>query len=140
MSSPAAPSNRNATPPRDAVVERFPEAGATHWSLEGTTVLVLQGVLDRRMENCLGAIARSARHAQLPLVVDLSAVTRISVDILALLLDAHADPGLTFVPPLPPAFLTLTEMTGTSTVFAVLPADTDPGPGDHFPAGMRETR
>jgi hypothetical protein len=122
------------------VVERFPEAGATHWSLDGATVLVLRGVLDRRMENCLGAITRSARHAQLPLVADLSAVTRISVDILALLLDAHADPGLTFVPPLPAAFLTLTEMTGTSTVFAVLVSDRGLGPDDPFPAGVREAR
>ena len=107
------------------MVERFPEAGATHWTLDGITMLVLQGVLDRRIEDCVDAVTRTARGAQLPLVVDLSAVTRISVDILALLLDAHADPGLNIVPPLPPPFLALTEMTGTSTVFAPLVADTE---------------
>jgi hypothetical protein len=104
------------------VVERFAEAGASHWTLDDSTVLVLRGVLDRRMEDCLAAVTRRARHARLPLVVDLSAVTRVSVDILALLLDAHADPGLSFVPPLPPSFLTLTRMTGTSTVFTLVPA------------------
>ena len=104
------------------MVERFAESGATYWSHDGATVLVLKGALDRRIEDCIGAVTRGARSAQLPLVVDLSAVTRISVDILALLLDARADPGLTFVPPLPPSFLALTEMTGTSPVFAPLAA------------------
>jgi anti-anti-sigma regulatory factor len=125
VSSPAAPSTPTTTPPRDAVVERFAESCASYWTRDGITMLVLRGVLDRRIEDCIGSVTRRARCARLPLVVDLSAVARISVDILALLLDAHADPGLTFVPPLPPAFLALTEMTGTSSVFALLPADTD---------------
>ncbi|QMU69969.1 hypothetical protein [Streptacidiphilus sp. P02-A3a] len=127
MSSPAAPSTPSTPPPEDAVVERFAESGATHWNHDGTTTLVLEGTLDRRIEDCIGAVTRSARHAQLPLVVDLSAVAHVTVDILALLLDAHADPGLTFVRPLPPSFLALLEMTGTSTAFAPLTADARPG-------------
>ncbi len=106
-------------------MERFPEAGATYWTLDGSIMLLLEGVLDRRIEDCVDAVTRTARSAQLPLVVDLSAVARISVDILALLLDAHADPGLNIVPPLPPSFVALTEMTGTSTVFAPLVADAE---------------
>ncbi|MHA6758221.1 STAS domain-containing protein [Streptacidiphilus sp. PAMC 29251] len=114
MSSPATPRVPSTAPPG---------ADAARWPLDTSTVLVFRGVLDRRVEACLSAVTRRARHARRPLVVDLSAVTRISVDILALLLDAHADPGLSFVPPLPPSFLALTEMTGTSDVFALLPAD-----------------
>jgi ABC-type transporter Mla MlaB component len=99
------------------VVEQLAEARATHWTLDARRMLVLQGVLDRRTEECLSAVTRSARHACLPLEADLSAVTRISVDILALLLEAHADPGLLIVEPLPTCLLTLMDMTGTSDVF-----------------------
>jgi ABC-type transporter Mla MlaB component len=104
-------------------VERFAEAHATYWTLDDAIVLVLVGVLDHRIEDCVGTLTRRARRAQLPLAIDLSEVTHISVDVLALLLDAHAGPGVTFIPPLPATFLTLTAMTGTSTTFAVQAAE-----------------
>jgi hypothetical protein len=123
VSTPATPNAANSTPPGHAVVEHFGEAAATYWTSEASSMLVLRGVLDRRVEDCLSTVTRGARLVRLPLVVDLSEVSRMSVDVLALLLDAHDDPGLSFVPPLPPSCLALMEMTGTSTVFAVLPSD-----------------
>ncbi|WP_433890354.1 hypothetical protein [Streptomyces sp. CA-111067] len=125
MSSPAASGTPDTTPPAAAVVERFAEARATYWTLDDSIVLVLVGVLDRRIEDCIGTLTRRAGRAHLPLAIDLSEVTHISVDVLALLLDAHAGPGVTFIPPLPPAFLALAAMTGTSTTFAVPAAEPD---------------
>ncbi|MFC1408440.1 hypothetical protein ACEZCY_03975 [Streptacidiphilus sp. N1-12] len=124
MHSRNAPQDPGTTAPPGAQEERFGQARATHWATATALVLVLAGDLDWRIEPHIGEITRQARQAGLPLAVDLSAVTHVGVDVLALFLDAHTDPGLAFIPPLPVSMLNLLEMTGTARIFspsAVLP-------------------
>lgn len=121
MSSAAAPKVRSSSPPGHIQEQRFAEARALHWAQGGVTVVILRGVLDRRLVAHISALTLHARRERTPLVVDLSGATRVTMDVLALLLDVHTDPGLSLVPPLPASFLTLAEMTGTGAVFIQQP-------------------
>jgi anti-anti-sigma regulatory factor len=114
-------------PPHPAVVvppraqeERFGEATAVHWATDTAVVLVLRGELDWRVERCISRVILETRESGLLMLVDVSAVTYLNVDVLALFLHAHADPGLSLVLPLPTPVLKLLEMTGTTAVFPVV--------------------
>ncbi|MYS19033.1 Anti-anti-sigma regulatory factor (antagonist of anti-sigma factor) [Streptomyces sp. DvalAA-14] len=93
-------------------------------------MLVLRGNLDHRVEQRIAEAAEQARRSGVSLVVDASEVTYLNVDVLALFLDAHTDPGVSFTPPLPEALVRLMEMTGTRSVFPLHRPPLDPPPTD----------
>lgn len=116
----SSPTSAGASHPlRHPEVERFGEAGARHWATPTYLVLELQGVLGHPVEQYISGVIAQARRFAKPLVVDVAAVTHLTVDVLALFLNAQPDPGVSFQPPLPQALVRIMEMTGTHTVFSL---------------------
>jgi anti-anti-sigma regulatory factor len=99
--------------------ERFGEACVSYFDQGEAHVVVLRGVLDWRAESFVRVLVDHARSSGRPLVVDLSAVTHLHVDVLALFLAARGRPGISLLTPLPSAFLRIAGTTGTTDAFTL---------------------
>ncbi|MFC1414065.1 STAS domain-containing protein [Streptacidiphilus sp. N1-12] len=102
-----------------APLERFGEACVSFFDQGEAHVVILRGELDWRTEHFVQVLMDQARGSGRPLVVDLSAVTHLHIDVLAQLLAARRQPGISLLTPLPPAFLRIADATGTTHAFTL---------------------